>query len=843
VKRLSLISCLICLLIPGSAALSQPFPSFMLDSTIGHVPPFADIGFTRVAFGPEVGLATWGEDDRLLAARIDGQGLLLDTIPIDMGGSAGRTGVAWGGGGFLVAWTKQVFLTPDRAECALVDTSGKVVWRQVLQDSVKQGMSAAAAFDGTNFLVAWIARNEADTFTVYFSRISPQGVVLDSPPRIAAPHAQIEQYDIALCFHEDRYLAVWNHYDTGGLWASWILPDGTVPDSVGFPIRAGTATEYPAVTHDRNNFVVSWNERPYLTKVARVTDGGQVLDTSGVTIDTNSLWESDICSIGDTTLVVYFSDSLWGGDSLRPMAVRVDTALQILGAPVALAWPSDGHVYGNGPTALSVAAAGDSFIATWAQPARDISVQATCLAWFRRLNQQGQILDTAPVPMSYGVNTQQLPDVASDGTDFLAVWVDLRYDSADLTQSLVGRRFSADGDLLDSQPFQVGGTHAWRPALAFGGGCYLAVWYEDHEVHAARISASGILLDSLPIRLVDPDGHWPFQDVAYGDSLFLVVWPTLSPQRVHGARITPSGVVLDSVPLLLQVDTLTSSSYPQIAFDGTNFLVARNDAWPDPDEFRCVRVSAAGQLLDTTDMFVTTSGDASDRLDLAFGGNVYGTADSRRGYFWRVSPDGSVLGRVPHSYQGPTQVVYDGADFMLLTEMRDSSSQLTNKLGALRITPEGRVLDTRPFVLLTADSATVGVDDAAMTANGAGRVAVVVESYEPRPYGVYRIRAAAFPAVVGIGSQPSAAPPVAFRLHPNPASRLASLSFNLTQAGLVRVTAFDAAGRRCASLFSGRMKAGMQTLPLDTRRLANGVYFLRLEAGAATRSARLVVSH
>ena len=28
------------------------------------------------------------------------------------------------------------------------------------------------------------------------------------------------------------------------------------------------------------------------------------------------------------------------------------------------------------------------------------------------------------------------------------------------------------------------------------------------------------------------------------------------------------------------------------------------------------------------------------------------------------------------------------------------------------------------------------------------------------------------------------------------------------------------------------MKAGNQTLPMDTRRLANGVYFLRLEAGA-----------
>jgi hypothetical protein len=84
--------------------------------------------------------------------------------------------------------------------------------------------------------------------------------------------------------------------------------------------------------------------------------------------------------------------------------------------------------------------------------------------------------------------------------------------------------------------------------------------------------------------------------------------------------------------------------------------------------------------------------------------------------------------------------------------------------------------------------------------------------------------------------------PVALRVQPNPASGPTSLSFNLTQAEPVQVKAFDAAGRRCASLFSGRLKAGVQMLSLDARRLANGVYFLRLEAGTTTHSTRLVVS-
>jgi hypothetical protein len=59
----------------------------------------------------------------------------------------------------------------------------------------------------------------------------------------------------------------------------------------------------------------------------------------------------------------------------------------------------------------------------------------------------------------------------------------------------------------------------------------------------------------------------------------------------------------------------------------------------------------------------------------------------------------------------------------------------------------------------------------------------------------------------------------------------------------VQVSAFDAAGRRCAVIHSGRMPAGAHSLPFDTRRLPNGVYFLRFEAGADIRSSRLVVSH
>jgi len=180
---------------------------------------------------------------------------------------------------------------------------------------------------------------------------------------------------------------------------------------------------------------------------------------------------------------------------------------------------------------------------------------------------------------------------------------------------------------------------------------------------------------------------------------------------------------------------------------------------------------------------------------------------------------------------------------MLLCQLRDSSGQATNSLGAMRITPSGRVLDSIPFALVTADSATAGDRYAAMAVNVANRVGAVFTGYERAPYMTGRIRAVTLPAIVGINSQRDDARPAVFRVQPNPASQSATLSFALGQPGPVQVTAFDATGRRCAVLHSGLTTAGAHVLPLDTRHLTNGVYFLRLETGTATHSTRLVVSH
>lgn len=133
----------------------------------------------------------------------------------------------------------------------------------------------------------------------------------------------------------------------------------------------------------------------------------------------------------------------------------------------------------------------------------------------------------------------------------------------------------------------AGGTD---PQIAFDGVNYLAVWV-DRTVRGARIeAASG--------KLLDPTGFVIAQDLGPGDIVtneqpsvafdgtnFFVVWSTSRRPRpnagalatdIHATRVTPAGKILDLSPAPIVVDAApvgVKDVSPSVAFDGTNHVV------------------------------------------------------------------------------------------------------------------------------------------------------------------------------------------------------------------------------------------------------------------------------
>jgi hypothetical protein len=90
---------------------------------------------------------------------------------------------------------------------------------------------------------------------------------------------------------------------------------------------------------------------------------------------------------------------------------------------------------------------------------------------------------------------------------------------------------------------------------------------------------------------------------------------------------------------------------------------------------------------------------------------------------------------------------------------------------------------------------------------------------------------------------PGAGAPRALELaaaFPNPSPGATSLRYGLPQRTRVTLALYSVLGERVATLADGEQDAGWHVVRYDAAKLQAGIYFLRLQAGAETRSSKLV---
>ena len=76
---------------------------------------------------------------------------------------------------------------------------------------------------------------------------------------------------------------------------------------------------------------------------------------------------------------------------------------------------------------------------------------------------------------------------------------------------------------------------------------------------------------------------------------------------------------------------------------------------------------------------------------------------------------------------------------------------------------------------------------------------------------------------------------------PNPVRSAATLRVSLPQAADMSIAVYDLMGRRVATVVRGYVQEGRMAFPLNVDALASGTYFVRMVAGSAVRTQRLVV--
>ncbi|MDM7914956.1 MAG: hypothetical protein QUU85_06775, partial [Candidatus Eisenbacteria bacterium] len=329
---------------------------------------------------------------------------------------------------------------------------------------------------------------------------------------------------------------------------------GTVLDSPPISVASLTsvAEAYPEVSWNGQTFLVLWHDDNDLRRVAygaRVFESGTVMAPGRFRIGGETAWRP-CAAWGDDSHLGVWADSQAGIDSLsyRIAAARVSASGTVLGGG-----PFVIH-RGNGIRKPRVAWNGSEYLVVWIRQLPNVT-NGTVEA--KRVAADGTLIDAAPILLCRVPGEKRTPDVASDGSEFLCVWIDDR-----------------------------GVTHE-----GFG----------NHDVYQTRVTAAGEVLTpgGVPIY-VDPIREADEVTVACSGASYLTAWGAYwatSAYDILGSIIAPGGSVEDTgFPLSRSYD---DQSAPAAAWLGGSYLIVyQEDGTASLSDVRATRLDPAGQLLD-----------------------------------------------------------------------------------------------------------------------------------------------------------------------------------------------------------------------------------------------------
>jgi hypothetical protein len=577
--------------------------AFMVDTAVIAVPAGGSQYSCGVASNGDGWRVIWSdyEDLTVRTTGITADGDLLDSsgtlIDDDGYSSAGlNRSIVGTGSGFFAVWSSGDF----GIRGAVLDSVGAPAQPFLIFRSDDGQNGPAVAFDGdSTSLVVW-TENPNGISDIYAARVTTGGQVLDTVPiRVAEDGGWVEILP-EVAFGRGAYLVVWtaidSTYTSAVVKARRLLPDGTMPDTA-MPMYHDPAMmqAYAAVGFGDTCFLATWSEGMEQVDVyaARISASGSLLDSAGV----------QLCSSPDLDI---FSSIGFDGTNYLVMWVQMDTS-----------WAS-GSMCG------------------------------------RRVTADGAPLDSGLLRPDLPGFIPEFPSVAADQTSFLVAFS--AYETVNYEDNVFCARVSADGEVLDPVlTFPVGADAQYGASGASDGTGFLAAWMESRgqgdAVQAARIAADGSMLDSVGIAVNDGAGYKYSLSTIYGDSMYLVAWAdyrTGEGPDIYCARVTADGQVLDPDGIIVSAAEY-NQEYPDVSFDGENFLVV----WQDDRNASFLniygaRVSPAGAVLDPGGIVVAadTFGDQHPSVSFAGGdhlvvweGNHSGEVDI---YGAMVSPGGIV---------------------------------------------------------------------------------------------------------------------------------------------------------------------------------------------------------
>lgn len=635
-------------------------PEFGIDTPIAFLPGGERRFRPAVAWNGTHYLVAWEEnrfldpvqDKRIYAARVAADGTVLDAtgFAVVEGADPVKPALASDGKGFFLTYqTGSASMISNKGVYGQrLDGNGQPVGAPItLSTSTQINRKTRVAFDGANYLVAWI-----DTAKGYYGRVSPAGASLD-PGGISLGSSTT--LDVA----SDGAGALLVRMASGVVYAHRVDAQGALLDPAGIAVVTPSPTQYefdPVPVWAGNNYFLAYGEYDddtYDTNVKGMrfdAKTGTVLDPNGIFIKSLlDRTELDATFDGTNVLVTWCSyNQDYVAYPLQRARVSPQGTVLDPGGVTYTNLGADGQGASNGAHSLVV----------WMNAYFDGFFPGGYSIMARRFAPNGMGLDASPILVSKGANEQRAPSAAFDGQNFVVAWSDARDFLLAQDRNLYTARVTTAGVSLDPNAIAV--EHAVgdivHTSTVFDGtntllgfaNCVDGYDYYSCSVGMNRMDAQGTMLDPLSISAPAFDEMSSRVALSVGAGATLFVGTGYDPNTGDEGLFTQTRNASGQFSPGTTIAPDWAPSALSASFDGTNHLVA----WQtnNKSSLRMIRVDAQGAPLGASPTVLAGSGSFGGISTVFDGTNhvvVWVDSAAQKLFGLRVSPDGAVLDAMP----------------------------------------------------------------------------------------------------------------------------------------------------------------------------------------------------